>query len=118
MAGQKGQPAGLRPVESVDSEDLLAENVKRLVRAVAENRLAPEPDEFTPYAFTVIRMPQAQQLLKPTEPRCKRSVNEDTALKNTICRGNTEQVNFIWNREPTSMPYICLLYTSPSPRDA
>lgn len=53
MAGQKGQPAGLRPVESVDSEDLLAENVKRLVRAVAENRLAPEPDEFTPYAFTV-----------------------------------------------------------------
>ena len=84
----------------LDSEDLLAENVKRLVRAVAENRLAPE------YAFTVIRMPQAQQLLKPTEPRCKRSVNEDTALKNTICRGNTEQVNFIWNREPTSMPYI------------
>ncbi|WP_418383906.1 hypothetical protein [Akkermansia sp.] len=91
---------------SLDSEGLLAENVKRLVRAVAENRLAPEPDEFTPYAFTVIRMPQAQQLLKPTEPHCKRSVNEDTALKNTICRGNTEQVNFIWNREPTSMPYI------------
>ena len=106
MAGQKGQPAGLRPVESVDSEDLLAENVKRLVRAVAGNRLAPEPDEFTPYAFTVIRTPQAQQLLKPTEPHCKRLVNEDTALKNTICRGNTEQVNFIWNREPTSMPYI------------
>lgn len=79
---------------SLDSEGLLAENVKRLVRAVAENRLAPEPDEFTPYAFTVIRMPQAQQLLKPTEPHCKRSVNEDTALKNTICRGNTEQVNF------------------------
>ena len=90
----------------LDSEDLLAENVKRLVRAVAENRLAPEPDEFTPYAFTVIRTPQAQQLLKPTEPHCKRLVNEDTALKNTICRGNTEQVNFIWNREPTSMPYI------------
>ena len=44
-------------------------------------------------------MPQAQQLLKPTEPRCKRSVNEDTALKNTICRGNTAQVNFIWNRD-------------------
>ncbi|WP_419526160.1 hypothetical protein [Akkermansia sp.] len=90
----------------LDSEDLLAENVKRLVRAVAENRLAPEPDEFTPYAFTVIRTPQAQQLQKPTEPHCKRSVNEDTALKNTICRGNTEQVNFIWNREPTSMLYI------------
>ena len=47
--------ARLKAQTDLDAEDLLAESVKRIVRAVAENRVAPEPDELTPYAFTVIR---------------------------------------------------------------
>lgn len=42
-----------------------------------------------------IRTPQALQLLKPYGITLQtRSVNGDTALKNAICRGDTEQVKF------------------------
>lgn len=47
--------ARLKALDDLDAEDLLAESVKRIIRAVADKRLKPEPDELTPYAFTVIR---------------------------------------------------------------
>lgn len=45
----------LQSMGELEAEDLLAESIKQIIRAVADKRLNPTPGNLTPYAFTVIR---------------------------------------------------------------
>ncbi len=62
--------ARLQASGDLDAEDLLAETIKQIARALADKRVSDSPDDLTPYAFTTIRHTAITWRRRNTNRRC------------------------------------------------
>ena len=60
----------LQASSDLDAEDLLAETIKQIARALADKRVSDSPDDLTPYAFTTIRHTAITWRRRNTNRRC------------------------------------------------